>query len=492
MQKQLLQDKYEFIRSLGKGGNGETFLARHVQLNVLRAIKCIRKDNFLAGRYLSQEVRILKGLKHGGIPIIYDLEETEDLSAYCPEQNDSLRGPFTCIIMEYIEGQSLDQYLAEHPNLSLETVIQFAIQLCDIVCYLHSRKPEPIIHLDLQPRNVIINGNEVYLVDFGNALSKANEICRYGTHGFAAPEQYPGAFGGSMPVSVATDLYSFGKLLYYAITREVLYSTGVISGFCYEKVLRVTVGDTKVVEELSVVISKCLYPIPTMRFQDAKELRSALERILDDFTGAHAGDWEEQGDKIFTIALCGASSGIGVTHIGFALTGALNRRRRSALYVEHHDQAIYRLQETDNCVRERNGVYQKGHCCMLPGLGGVEGLEPPAFQMRIEDFGVCTTQTVREISRKADVCLLVSGMQPWERSQFREVLTMLPSNTISLLNFGNAALFQSLRYDCVRKGIRRKMLRVPFMADPFSLDRAGEEFLSALIGVINTYLEKGK
>ena len=100
------------------------------------------------------EVTSLRNLKHPNIPIIYDIEEDED---------------YYYIIEEFIEGESLRAYRLNHGFITESKVLDFTIQLCDVIDTLHSSK-ESILYLDLKPNNIIICKDVLKLIDFGAAI----------------------------------------------------------------------------------------------------------------------------------------------------------------------------------------------------------------------------------------------------------------------------------------------------------------------------------
>ena len=179
---------------IGRGRSGTVFLARHLGLDEESAIKRVRRteSGFI------QEAALLKRLRHPGIPIIYDLEIDEN---------------YYYLIEEYLCGESLYARIERTGSLQTGELIRLGIELCRIMNYLHSFKPNPILYLDLHPGNLLICREQLKLIDFDQAalasLSQERSVC-YGTKGFAAPEQYEGG-----TLDERTDIYAIGALLYY-------------------------------------------------------------------------------------------------------------------------------------------------------------------------------------------------------------------------------------------------------------------------------------
>ena len=149
----ILFGKYELIRTLGRGRCSTVYLAKHLELDEYRAIKCVSKMDTDYERF-KKEALILKRLRHPGIPIVYDLEE-EAFQSY--------------LIEEFLEGDSFYDLIREKGHLNQDTVIRYGIQICDLVQYLHSAEQIPILYLDLQPKNLLVCHEQVKLLDFDHA-----------------------------------------------------------------------------------------------------------------------------------------------------------------------------------------------------------------------------------------------------------------------------------------------------------------------------------
>lgn len=210
----LVDGKYKILSKIGQGGMSTVYLAINERANKTWAIKELRKDGgkeFSAVKQrLVLETNILKNLSHKHLPSIVDVIDD---------------GEVFLIVMDYIEGKSLKDVLAEsmeekgHP-IYVEDVIRWGTQLCDVLQYLHTR-PQPIIYRDMKPANVMLKPDgEISLIDFGAARffkreNSQDTIC-LGTPGYAAPEQY----GGSGQTTPQTDIYGLGATLHHLITGK--------------------------------------------------------------------------------------------------------------------------------------------------------------------------------------------------------------------------------------------------------------------------------
>ena len=181
----LVDGKYKILNKIGQGGMSIVYLAMNERANKQWAIKEVRRDgvkNFeVVKQGLLAETDLLKKLHHPNLPSIIDVIDSD--------------GTFL-IVMDYIEGRHLESVIKEYGAQNQEDVIKWAKQLCEVLSYLHSRKP-PIIYRDMKPSNIMLKPDgKVMLIDFGTArefknTSVADTTC-LGTQGYAAPEQYGG------------------------------------------------------------------------------------------------------------------------------------------------------------------------------------------------------------------------------------------------------------------------------------------------------------
>lgn len=255
----LVDGKYKILTKVGQGGMSVVYLAINEKANKQWAIKEVRKDGIKDFEVVKQglvaETEILKKLNHPNLPSIIDVIDQEDSFI---------------IIMDYIEGNSLNKALEEFGAQPQENVIDWAKQLCDVLGYLHTRK-SPIIYRDMKPANVMLkpDGN-VTLIDFGTARefkekNLADTTC-LGTVGYAAPEQ----FGGMGQTDARTDIYCLGATLYHLVTGmnpcEPPYEIKPIREI-----------NPSLSGGLERIIIKCTQRDPNDRYQSAAELMYALE-----------------------------------------------------------------------------------------------------------------------------------------------------------------------------------------------------------------------
>src|SRR5579883_1782049 len=189
-QSPLLRERYRLLVQIGSGGFGAVYKALDTEANeTLIAIKQINlkkltpQEIIEATSAFNREVELLSSLSHPQLPRIYD--QFSD-----PEH--------WYVVMDYIEGQTLEEYLQEretrHKPLTVLEALDIALQLCHVLRYLHTRQP-PVIFRDLKPDNVMRTPRgELYLIDFGIARhfkpGQKRDTIPLGSPGYAAPEQY--------------------------------------------------------------------------------------------------------------------------------------------------------------------------------------------------------------------------------------------------------------------------------------------------------------
>ncbi|UCF21117.1 MAG: protein kinase [Gemmatimonadota bacterium] len=201
--REALAPHYEVERELGSGGMGTVFLARDTVLDRKVAVKVVRSEqtSLTATDRLLQEARILASLSHPNIVPIHSAGEFDGCFYF---------------IMDYIEGETLDQRLKRGP-LSSEEAIRLAD---DLLAALHEAHKRGVVHRDVKPKNVFLVEGRALLVDFGVAKRmepSAPPVTApgrpVGTPGYMAPEQYLGE-----EVTGATDIYAVGMTVYEALT----------------------------------------------------------------------------------------------------------------------------------------------------------------------------------------------------------------------------------------------------------------------------------
>jgi serine/threonine protein kinase len=212
---EILADRYQCDRRLGKQAGRQTLLARDLKTQqqvVVKLLSFSSDFNWEDLKLFEREVETLKSLSHPAIPRYLDSFEI-----------DTPNRKGFALVQTYIEAKSLQEYLSDGRTFSESEVKQLATALLDILAYLHQRQP-PVIHRDIKPSNILLknrSGNsvgEVYLVDFGAVQTLATQqgktVTVVGTYGYMPPEQFGGR---AVP---ASDLYGLGATLIALITKQ--------------------------------------------------------------------------------------------------------------------------------------------------------------------------------------------------------------------------------------------------------------------------------
>jgi serine/threonine-protein kinase len=263
-----LNSQYRILRLVGGGGMAWVYQVEELPSGsgILWALKELRPqtqnqaERESARKLFEQEARLLRDLDHVNIPKIADFFE------------DAGRA---CLVMEFIWGESLEKRLEAANAPLLETdVLQWAIQLCDALDYLHTRQP-PIIFRDMKPSNVMVtNTGLIKLIDFGIArtykVGKKRDTVAMGSENYAAPEQW-----GKGQTDARSDVYGLGATVYH-----LLANMAPTPAFLPSEPLPLSNYTNALSPETTAAVEKAMAREPTDRFQSAQEMRKTLVRAL--------------------------------------------------------------------------------------------------------------------------------------------------------------------------------------------------------------------
>lgn len=250
--KKILGRRYRVGRRIGKGGMGYVYQVYCAENNRQYAAKIV--ENTVEGQG-EQEARLLLKLNHPMLPEIHEYFHYEN---------------FTVIIMEFIYGCNMEEYIKKSGTVSKKKAVLYLRQLADVLTYLHGQKP-PVIYRDLKPSNIMVESKErLKLIDFGTARSfkgdSGTDTIALGTPGYAAPEQ----LSGVAQSDVRTDIYSLGATMYYMLT-------GIDIGRPPFEANPVHLIRSDIDTVLSDIIVKCLQKNPENRFQSLPDLIRELD-----------------------------------------------------------------------------------------------------------------------------------------------------------------------------------------------------------------------
>ncbi len=439
----VLFGKYQLCRILGTGRIGTVFLAVHLGLEEYRAVKRVPRS-FHDYEHFRREALILKELRHPGIPIIYDIEED---------------GEYSYLIEEYLEGESLYDLVKRQGHLTQELAVCYGLQLTGIVKYLHSAGRNPILHLDLQPKNLILCGDSVKLIDFDSAAFRDETKDleeRYGTVGFAAPEQYE----KDRTLDERTDIYAIGTILHYLCT-------GTFPHQPYEPIPAIS-------PELSEIIGTCLEIKPELRFSTAQELEERLTSL-------------EENGAVFkrslqlpslTIALVGSKRGAGTTHLAVGLSVYLRNSGFPNRYEEKNDTgmgaglAAYTGAKPDHC-----GVMRYRSFVWIPAYGQSVRLPAPPEGLRVLDYGADAERAVYD---RPHMVILVCDSRKWSFWEACEASAVLTESRLPYVVVYNH-MHEKSRVKALPGLERKQCFRAPYFQEPFEVKGETRDFYAAVM-----------
>ena len=257
----ILDGRYEIVELIKSGGMGSVYKAIDNRLDEVCAVKemtcqytSAEEQQYAVSRF-NHEAKTLAKLRHLNLPRVID--------------HFTIQGKYY-LVMDLIPGEDLEMILKREDGKGLpeSKVIDYAIQVLDVLSYLHSQNP-PIVYRDLKPPNIMIQNidGKVMLVDFGIAravqpgsMTKKTSV---GTEGYIAPEQY---IGKPEPKS---DLYSLGATMHHLLT-----GVEPMLPFHFTSVRQI---DPKISEKTNDIVMKALQMKPEERFSSAEEMKKALE-----------------------------------------------------------------------------------------------------------------------------------------------------------------------------------------------------------------------
>jgi len=262
----LLMGRYRILGVLGGGGMGTVYKARdmhfpdvqrHVAVKEMLTFESSSRASTIAT--FKREADLLASLSHPAIPKIYEFFDTGD-RAY--------------VIMEHINGSDLEMLLSKTRELPVDKVIEWSIELCDVLDYLHSHKPNPIIFRDLKPANIMIDSfGKVRLIDFGIAKvfidNKTKKHTMIGTEGYSAPEQYRGE------PTVQSDIYGLGATLHHILTRQ---DPRLELPFSFSE-RPIEKYNPNVPQAFIDIINRALDAKPELRWLSCADMRRALDQL---------------------------------------------------------------------------------------------------------------------------------------------------------------------------------------------------------------------
>jgi len=268
---QVLGGRYRVLRELGTGGMGTVYLAEHVHLGRLTAVKVLCPprcgDDPSAEQRFRREALLVAGVRHPGVAQVYDFDRGPD-------------GQFL-LAMEYVDGETMAQRLERDGPFPLPEAIRVLRIVADALNHVHWLG---ILHRDLKPQNIMLGpGGVVKLLDFGVAHEMAQLLgadgFQPGTLAYMSPDQLLGDALGP-----ASDIYSLGVVFYEMLTRRLPHAGTTVAELRLQRLLRPPIPvhwlRPIVPRELGEVVARALHPEPAERWPSALAFAQAAARAV--------------------------------------------------------------------------------------------------------------------------------------------------------------------------------------------------------------------
>jgi serine/threonine protein kinase len=264
--EKVLKERYQLKQLLGQNAGRQTWLAEDLETQsresvIVKLLAFNPQMHWDELKLFERESQVLKNINHPRIPKYRDYFSLEK------EAGNGL--PWFGLVQEYIPGESLQQLLDKGKTFSETQVRQIAIDVLNILIYLHELSP-PVFHRDIKPSNLIFGENErIYLVDFGAVQDKANAegvtFTVVGTSGYAPPEQLWGK------AVAASDLYALGATLIHLLT-------GITPAELQQDNLRIQFAEkVKLDADFTDWLYQLTEPSPERRYSTARQTLETLQ-----------------------------------------------------------------------------------------------------------------------------------------------------------------------------------------------------------------------
>lgn len=279
LQGLILDNRYKIIYKIGVGGMADVFKGEDTLLGRPVAVKILHSnfagdDDFVAR--FKREAQAAGKLSHPNIVSMYDVGFDQG---------------YHYIVMEYIEGETLKEYITRHERLSIDNAVKFTIAIAEGLEHAHAMG---IVHCDIKPHNVLITKQgRIKVTDFGIARAmNAGTTMMYtnsimGSAHYLSPEQASGK-----PVNGSTDIYSLGAVLYEMLTGRVPYEgetpISVALKHVRERLIPPTRYNPSIPTLLEAAVIKALAKRPEDRFSNITEMIAAL-RMSQGFVNSNSG-----------------------------------------------------------------------------------------------------------------------------------------------------------------------------------------------------------
>lgn len=300
---------YEISEHLGRGGMGNVYKATDTMLGREVALKMLHPQLTMQEQFLERfkkEARVLAQLLHPNIAVIYNFIE---------------QGGNHFMVMEYVEGNSLDDLLKKYKILPPEFIVPVFIQVLEGLQHAHRKN---IFHRDIKPANIMLTPDgTVKLMDFGIAkiageqkMTQVNKIV--GTVEFMAPELLQGK-----DASAASDIYASGVTLYELLCGKLPFEAdtdfNLMQAIMKQKIIQPTKFNASIPKALSDIVMKAMDKNPAARFADAAAFQQALMQAFPGYKKINTA-------SLMASSYAGAQAGTPATRVEHVTSGGFETR----------------------------------------------------------------------------------------------------------------------------------------------------------------------
>jgi serine/threonine protein kinase len=263
----MLQNRYRILGTLGVGGFSSVYQARDMRFQSVTRLCAVKEMINLAANPTVRDLTVKSFEREASILATLDHPSVVDVYDYFTEEERSY------LVLEFIRGKDLETVLNERDTFfSQEETLDLALQICDVLSFLHNHEPQPIIFRDMKPSNIMLDPHDrIRMIDFNIAkLFQSDEKnTTIGTEGYAPPEQYRGE------ASPAGDVYGLGATLHHLLTKQDPRLEPPFS--IPERLIHAVNPDVDPAFE--AIIMRCVNYNAEDRYQDAARLKEDLLRL---------------------------------------------------------------------------------------------------------------------------------------------------------------------------------------------------------------------
>lgn len=266
----LLQNRYRIVGLLGQGGMGHVYEAVDTSLDLTVAIKETFAQTDSLKRAFEREAKLLAKLQHSVLPRV---------------SNHFVEGDGQFLVMDYIQGHTLLELLDQRDRpFSPGELFPWIEKLLQALEYLHER-PVPVIHRDIKPANVKVDGDAIYLLDFGLAKGSSEQLAGGGDHTLTSVFGYTAAYAPVEQImntgtTARSDLYSLGATIYHLVTGTIPVKAslryGALDAEQPDPLIPADQYDHRIPATFAAVLSKAMAVKQKDRFASAAQMRSAF------------------------------------------------------------------------------------------------------------------------------------------------------------------------------------------------------------------------